>query len=64
VWGSNIQFFNVDAGKSGSKIMKQWIPTKDEIEKANDVYVDASKKAVFKVGKGINSGLYELVIDN
>jgi len=46
---------------SGEPVLKKWTPSKEEIEWANEVYIDPSKKAVFKISPGSHSGNFALV---
>jgi len=62
VLDSKIHVLNLYVGKSGEPILKKWTPTKEEIKRANEIYIDGSKKAVFKVSPGQYSGNVTLVI--
>jgi len=62
VLDSRIHVLNLDVGNFGEPILKKWTPTKEEIKRANEVYIDDSKKAVFKVSPGMYSGNVTLVI--
>jgi len=46
---------------SGEPVYKKWTPNEEEIKEANEVYIDASKKAVFKISPGKHSENYALV---
>jgi len=42
---------------------KKWVPTKEEIKSANDLYIDERRKAVLRVSKSSGSSQLQLVID-
>jgi len=49
VLDSDIHVLHVDVNETGATVFNKWTPNKEEFDLANEVFVDESKRAVFRV---------------